>query len=274
MKYFAAILLLLATLSCFCQNRDTTAKSLAKTVNQTATSLKPEVLNNGFIDVINNGQINASARLIRLHIGEPGKFAIPLSFYSGVSANNFSNGNAQAQPIPSQSLQKTNDQLVTGFINPLSGLINISMDNVLYFKKTKKLTKAGWLYHTGMRLLTGYKTGAITNPQTGKPVNFLNSFASSGFYFQTGAWEKNNSKNMGIFWFSPRYIWCRSNPNQLKEFMPNINTNGVYHGYCIGSGIEINGLVNIKVLFYKYSKRPEIDYSLPIYQFSFNYSLK
>lgn len=275
MKLFTAILLLLASLSSFCQNRDSTAKSPAnKPSNAKASEGKPEVLNNGFIDVINNGQVNASARLIRLFIGEPGKFAIPLSFYSGVSANNFSNGTTQGQNNPVPVLQKTNDQLVTGFINPLSGFINVSVDNVLYFKKTKRLTKAGWLYHTGIRILTGYKTGAVTNPQTGKPVNFLNSFASSGFYFQTGAWEKNNAKNMGVFWTSLRYIWCRSNPNHLKEFLPNINTNGIYHGYCVGGGIEINNLVNIKILFYKYSKRPEIDYSLPIYQFSFNYSMK
>jgi hypothetical protein len=69
-------------------------------------------------------------------------------------------------------------------------------------------------------------------------------------------------------------IGCASNPNQLKEFLPGINTNGVYHGYSIGSGIEINSLVNIKILFYRYSKRPEIEYTLPIYQFSFNYSMK
>lgn len=267
MKFLTAIFLLLATISSFCQSRDSISKSATKTIGPLPTTNKTEILNNGFIDVINNGQVNASARLIRLFIGEPGKFAIPLSFYSGVSANNFQNNQ---NPVG----QKSNDQLVTGFISPLNGLINVSIDNVLYFKKTNKLTKAGWLYHTGLRILTGYKTGAITNPQTGKPINFLNKFACTGLYFQTGAWEKNNQKNMGVFWFSLRYIWCGSSPRQLKEFMPNIQTNGVYHGYCIGSGIEINNLVNIKILYYKYSKKPEIDYSLPIYQFTFNYSMK
>lgn len=251
---------------CVAQINDSLTATISSKSNFSNSS-KLEVLNNGFIDVINNGQVNASARLIRLFIGEPGKFAIPLSFYSGVSANNFQNNQ---NPL----VQKTNDQLVSGFINPLSGLINISVDNVLYFKKTTKPTKTGWLYHTGIRILTGYKTGAITNPQTGRSVNFLNSFASTGFYFQTGAWEKTNSKNMGIFWASLRYIGCVSNARQIKEFLPNINTNGLYHGYCIGSGIEINNLVNIKILFYKYSKRPEIEYTLPIYQFSFNYSMK
>ena len=30
---------------------------------------KPEILTSGFIDVVNNGQVNASARFIRLFIG-------------------------------------------------------------------------------------------------------------------------------------------------------------------------------------------------------------
>ncbi len=229
---------------------------------------KPEILTSGFIDIINNGQVNASARFIRLYIGEPGKFAIPLSIYSGVSSNNFQNGQ-------SAMLNRNNDQLVTNFINPLSGLANLSIDGVIFFKrKSQKYTRAGILYHFGERILTGQKIGPSTDPSTGKPINFLNSFGVVGFYFQTGAWERNNSKNVGIFWLALRYIGCYTNPSQLKEFLPAIETNGKYYGYSIGWGVEINSLVNIKVLYYKYAKKPEIDYSLPIYQFSFNYSMK
>ena len=228
---------------------------------------KPEILTSGFFDIVNNGQVNASARFIRLLIGEPGKFAIPLSIYSGVSSNNFANQQ-------SQTINRSNDQLVTNFINPLSGLANLSVDGVLFFNKKEKLTRSGIIYHFGERILTGQKTGAISNPSTGKPVNFLNSFAVSGLYFQTGAWERSNSKNVGIFWLAVRYIGCYTNPSQLKEFLPAIETNGFYHGYSLGWGVEINRLVNIKVLYYKYKKKPEIDYSLPIYQFSFNYSMK
>lgn len=229
---------------------------------------KPEILSSGFIDIVNNGQVNASARFIRLFIGEPGKVAIPLSVYSGVSANSF-----QSQQSPTG--QRSNDHLVNQFINPLSGLANISVDGVLFSKKKKdKLTKAGFMYHGGFRVLTGYRTGPVTNPTTGKPLNFFNSFASSGFYFQTGAWERNNSKNMGVFWLAARYIACKSSDKQLKEIMQDIQTNGYYHGWSFGWGVEINNLVNIKVVYYKYVKKPEIEYSLPIYQFSFQYSAK
>jgi hypothetical protein len=243
-------------------------KDSAKTIYLKTSAPKPEILTSGFIDIVNNGQVNASARFIRLFIGEPGKFAVPLSLYSGVSSNNFQNQQGVGG-------QRSNEHLVNSFINPLSGLANISVDGIIFMGKQKeKLTKTGLLYHGGFRILTGYKTGLVTDASTGKPVNFLNNFGSAGLYFQTGAWERNNSKNVGVFWLAGRYIICKTGAKQLKEILPAIQTNGLYHGWSLGWGVEINNLVNIKAVFYKYAKRPEIDYSLPIYQFSFNYSLK
>ncbi len=231
-------------------------------------NMKPEIFTNGFIDVMNNGQVNASARFIRLFVGEPGRFAIPLSLYSGVSANNFQNQNN------SFVVNKSNDHLVNQYINPLSGLVNLSIDGILFFAKTERVTKTGFLYHVGERVLTGFKIGDINDPQTGRPVNFLNGFAVSGLYFQTGAWERSNAKNVGIFWLTTRYHAMYSNPKQIKAFLPSVNTTGLYFGYSIGFGVEINNLVNLKAIYYKYTQQPEIDYGLPIYQFSFNYSFK
>lgn len=245
------------------QKKDTSKFYLVK-----AAMVKPEILTSGFIDILNNGQVNASARFIRLFIGEPGKFVIPLSFYSGVSSNNFQN--------PQTTMgQRSNEQLVTNFINPLSGLANISIDGIIFFKRRmENITRAGLLYHGGLRILSGNKAGPFTDPSTGKPLNFLNSFLTAGFYLQTGAWERNNAKNMGIFWLTGRYIICKTDRKQLMAIMPGILTNGFYHGWSLAWGVEINNLVNIKVIYYKYVKRPEIDYTLPIYQFSFNYSLR
>lgn len=249
----------------FSQVKDSTLKG-GSANNSISKIYKPEIFTSGFIDVVNNGQVNAAARFVRLYVGEPGKFFIPLSLYSGVSSNNFQNPT---------NIQRSNDALVTNFINPLSGLANISIDGVSFFNnKTTKTTKSGFLYHLGERILTGIRIGPITDPETGKPINFLNSFGSLGLYFQTGAWDRNNSKNVGVCWFAFRYIGCYTNPNQLKEFMPTIETNGIYHGWSLAWGVEINNFVNIKVVYYKYVKKPEIDYFLPIYQFSFNYTMK
>jgi len=114
----------------------------------------------------------------------------------------------------------------------------------------------------------------FADPQSGKPVNFLNSFATLGLYFQTGAWEKSNTKNLGICWLALRYILSSNPKKPLQDMMPGIQTNGTYHGWSAAWGIEISNLVNIKMIYYRYVKKPEIDYSLPIYQFSFNYSLR
>jgi hypothetical protein len=231
--------------------------------------LKPEILSSGFIDIVNNGQVNASARFIRLSIGEPGKFVIPLSIYSGVSSNNFQN-------LQTAGGQRSNDQLMNSFINPLCGITNISVDGLIFFnrRESSRLTRTGFLYHEGIRVLTGFKTGPATDPSTGRPVNFLNSFVTLGLYFQTGAWEKNNATNAGVFWLAGRYISCKTGEKQLQQIFQGIQTNGFYHGWSVAWGIEINNLVNMKVVYYKYVKAPEIDYSLPIYQFSFNYSLR
>jgi hypothetical protein len=203
-----------------------------------------------------------------LFIGEPGKFSIPISFYGGVSSNNFQNQNNAGQ------FTNSNDHLVNQYINPMSGLINISIEGIKFKTRDTVITKLGFIYQLGERLLNGVRIGEISNPLTGKQTNFLNTFATTGLYFQTGAWEKTNSKNIGVFWLVCRYHICRTNAKQIKEFLPTIQTNGVYHGYSVGFGIEINNVVNIKAIYYKYNKAPEIDYGLPIYQFTFNYSFK
>lgn len=229
---------------------------------------KPDVLNSGFIDIINNGQVNASARFVRLYVGEPGRFYFPLAVYSGVSSNNFQ------QPIGAGGL-KSNEQLVMNYINPLSGLVNLSTDDILYGKHKKlNTTRFGLIYHFGLRVLTGFRQGPITDPLTGKPINFLSNFLLSGLYCQTGAWEKSNTKNLGICWLALRYIINVNPKKPLQDMMPGIQTNGIYHGWSAAWGIEISNLVNIKMIYYRYVKKPEIDYSLPIYQFSFNYSLR
>src|SRR5687768_12336646 len=116
-------------------NKQAQSSTSQKPVNP--KDYKPEIFTSGFIDIVNSGQVNASARFIRLYIGEPNKFAIPLSIYSGVSSNNFQNSTSQ----------KSNDVLVVNFINPLSGLANISIDGVAFFKKkSQKVTKSGLLY--------------------------------------------------------------------------------------------------------------------------------
>jgi hypothetical protein len=236
-----------------------------KIFTETSTT-KPEVFTSGFIDIFNNGQVNAAARLLRLQIGEPGRWAIPISFYSGVSANNFQN--LQFNGI------NRNYHLVNGLLNPMSGALNISLDNLIYLGKNKKVTTVGLLYQLGTRLLTAFKKGVPPEPGAGEQLSFFNSFVIGGIYFQTGAWDRNNTENLGLLWFSVRYMVCQTTPKQLIHFFERVEPNGIYFGLVGGGGIEINKLVNIKLLYYHYRIKPDITDNAYTYQFSFNYSLR
>jgi hypothetical protein len=250
------------------QERSESNKKDTMKQHSSIAGTKPEILSSGFIDIVSNGQLNASARFTRLFIGEPGKFAIPLSVYSGVSSNSFQN-----PQMPGGI--RSNDQLVPNFINPMSGLVNVSVEGlVLFSKRWARISKWGWSYHFGSRVLTGYETTQVPTSSAGRPVNFINSYGTSGIYLQTGAWERNNARELGVFWFNGRYILCKSGKRQLRMIIPGLAGNGLYHGWSLAWGVEINNLVNIKVIYYKYVKAPEIDYSIPVYQFSFNYSMR
>ncbi len=266
MDKLAFFLILFLPAFCLAQSKDSLTPS-GNFRSNTKWSYKPEILTSGFIDVTSTGQVNASARLLRLFIGEPGGKGIPVSIYSGVSSNSFQN--QQFGGV------RTNEQLGNNLINPLGGLINFSMEGLfLINKKNYRVTASGLIYQFGARLLSGYRAGAITDPGTGRPVNFLNSLGAGGIYFQTGAWEKNNSRNMGIFWLTGRYIISNSGKEPLRTIFPKLLHEGLFQAWSAGWGIDINNFVNIKMLFYKYMNKPSEELADSIYQFSFTYALK
>lgn len=270
MKIFLHVLCWLWPLLAAPQGRSvsTVARDTLKAMARPVIAYKPEILTSGFIDIISNGQVNAAARFLRIYVGEPGKFSFPLSLYSGVSGNNFQNNQALVVP-------RGNEQLLNNFINPLSGLVNISADGILFFNRNAlRLTRSGFLYHGGLRILSGNKLVQAGSLLPGKPVNFISGFGAGGLYFQTGAWERTNTRNMGVFWLAARYIGSKTGERHLREILVPTLHEGFYHGWSLAGGVEINNLVNIKVICYRYVKAPAADYKLPIYQFSFNYSLR
>ena len=243
------------------------AASPGDTLLRKVAPAKTDFFNAGFIDLVSSGQVSAAARLIRLMVGEPGKWAIPLTVYGGVSNAAF----PQQNTLP---YNRSNEHLVAQFITPLSGLLNFSVEGLQRFPLTKGYTQWGFLYQLGERILTGTRVTSFANPFGGRPHNFLNSYAVGGLYFQTGAWERDRNGQLGICWLSARMHVCYTDPKQLAVFLEGEKTNGVYMGYSLGFGIEISYLVHIKAIYYRYTKAPESAYGLPLYQFSFNYALQ
>jgi hypothetical protein len=231
----------------------------ASTTSPQPQTKKPELFNSGFIDFQNSGQMNASARVFKLFIGEPKKFMVPLSVYSGVSGNN---------PNTSIGSARGSEQMILGLINPMSGVFNISTENTFRFnKKRESLTGLSAVYQLGEKMITGQQ--AITL----KSFSFFSTYANTGLLFQTGAWEKDKEKNMGVFWLLLRYHAIKIS-NSFEEISGYPPRKGFFKGYSIGVGIEINNVLNIKSYYYRYINPGASIFDIPIFQLTFNYSMK
>lgn len=247
---------------------DTAIKKITQTIiNKSSSSIgpptqqlkKPELFNSGFIDFQNSGQMNASARVFKIYIGEPKKFMLPISVYSGVSGNNYNTGNTNTS--------KGSEQMILGLINPMSGIFNISTDNTFRFnKQSKSLTGISFVYQLGEKMITGQQAF------TYKTFSFFSTYANSGLLFQTGAWEKDKEKNMGVFWLLLRYhvVNISNTFEKLSGYPPD---NKFFKGFSIGMGIEINNVLNIKSYYYRYLNPGADIFDIPIYQLTFNYSM-
>ncbi len=255
MKPTLTILLCMLAMLCFCQSKlaDTTAKFVGKPV---AMPPRPEILTGGFIDIVQTGQMNASARLFKLYIGEPGSFQVPVSLYTGVSANSLGNS-------------KSNEDFVHHLINPSAGIFNLSFDgNKKLFGKKGRVTSLQLQYAGSIRLLPAYNAVLLKN------ITLFNTNESLGLMFITGAWERNNANNLGVFWMNLRGICSISPAAQLAEIfkLPVRNT---MFGYSLGMGIEINKAVNVKLLYYRYTTQLKpAPFLQPYFQASFNYAMK
>jgi hypothetical protein len=227
----------------------------------------PELLSAGNFDVLHTGQVSASARIFRIHIGEPGRLAIPLSVFSGVSSD----------PAPAAAsgpvMPGSYDPLVMNLINPLSGLLNVASEGICFPPKARdRLTRFGWVYHVGIRLLSGIQARASVGPSAIRPLPLLNRVAAVGMYVQTGAWDRANIRNMGRFWLSGRYILCKSRSEQVRLIIPDAPP-GWFSGWALAAGIDITRLVLFRVVLYRYTQGPDPDFKDSICQFSFTYSL-
>ena len=217
---------------------------------------KPEILSGGFIDFAQNGQMNASARLFRLYIGEPGKFQIPVSVYTGVSANNFS---VNRQP----------EDVILHLINPGTGIFNVSFDGINPFiGKKSKITRLQLQYQGGFRFLSVY------NKQLYENISFFNVIGAAGFTFVTGAWERAKVNNIGLFWLNFRGLFSGNPPEIFGDFFPVTVTHNLL-AYSAGMGVEITQTLNVKVFYFHFLNNRDVPaFTKPFLQITFNYSLR
>lgn len=220
---------------------------------------KPQFLKNGFFDILSDGNVQASARLLRLNIGEPNKFYLPLFIYTGASGNTFGEN-------------KLNKTTVSNLLNPIGGTLNISFNGLqnLVSKSETSLTKLRFAYQFGGRLING--TDSLTNEN----LNFFNGQGNIGLFFQTGVWEPENTDNMGVFYVQLKATGSISSKENLQKlFGANNIENNFFYGYSLDAGIELNQVINVKLSVYQYLNNTNISLlKNPIVKFSLDYTLK
>ncbi len=226
-------------------------------INNPATQLsKAEILSGGSIDIVQNGQMNASARIFRLFIGEPGKFQVPVSLYTGVSSNSYSG-------------IRQNEDYVLSLINPSAGTFNFFFegDHRIIGKK-QNLTSMHFQYQAGFRMMSAYLWTQQRNMQ------YLNTILFTGFSLTTAAWERNKLNNVGIFWLNIRLIYSRSPVTAIRDLFVVDLKPGIL-GYSSGMGIEISKTLKVKLNYFRFvTNRMVASFNESYILMSFNYSIR
>src|SRR5947207_5109698 len=174
--------------------------SVEDSLRQAAEQNKPQFLKNGFVDFVSDGSIQASARLLRINIGEMNKFYLPLFIYTGASGKTFGH-------------DKLNQTTVSNLLNPIGGTLNVSFNGLQNLIRSRKgqITKLKFGYQFGGRLVNGNDSIIKDN------INFFNGFFNFGFFFQTGAWVSEDPSNMGVFYLQANFTSSFSSKSDIQK---------------------------------------------------------
>ena len=228
----------------------------------------PEWLSAGMMELGQGGQMQASARVVRLNIGEPGKWQIPLSIYSGVTQAGANSMNATGTGF------RSNESITWQLYSPWSGVFNIGFEGQRMWSSWGVQSGLRFVFQFGERVLTGYRVGSLNDPLTGKQQPLWNHYAVAGCVLHTGAWERSNPRNLGRGWVMARTHLSYSAPEQLRFLFPIEGMRGLYGGASMGLGIEVSRLVQVRCSVYWPIRGPEWSNQRNLTQFSFQYNWK
>lgn len=228
----------------------------------------PDWLSAGMMEWGQGGSMQASARVVRLMIGEPGRWQLPLSVYSGVS-----------QPGSNASLglgagSRSNESITGQLYSPWSGMMNVGFEGQKLWVGWGAHTAVRFLFQLGERVLSGYRVGALNDPLAGRQQFLWNHYAVVGCVLHTGAWERSNPKNLGRGWLLLRGHVSYSPPDQLRWLFALPDFRGVYGGVSLGLGLEVSRVVHLRAGVCWPVQGPEWSSLRSLTQLSFQYNWK
>lgn len=219
---------------------------------------KIEILGRGFLDLFSNGRMQGTAQIIKLKIGEPNAFHVPVYLLIGASGEGL-------------GTQGLNENTVTNLLNPIGGLINLTINNSnsIYTSKSG-ITSIKFAYQISGKLINAQD---FISSQT----RYLGAgYGNMGLFFQTGAWEAEKDNNLGVFWMQIKATSSLGiNEDSYRMAFGEHFRNNLLFGYSADFGIEIDSRVNMKVGIYRFINNQEIDlFNNTLYKFSIDYNLR
>jgi hypothetical protein len=194
---------------------------------------KLELFGRGLLDFGSEGQLQTTAQVIKINIGEPNKFNLPIYLLVGSINGDIGTSNL-------------NKSTVMSLINPVGGTLNLSTNYLInLYKSNSEITQIRLSGLLSGKLITG------RNYSTSEPISNTSAYFDSGLYFQTGAWEENEGyKDGGIFWAQAKYSVSYLTDENLQSYFGN-NISSFPHGPRFEIGCFIQNRVNVKLSYYK-----------------------
>ena len=207
------------------------------------------IFTGGTLDILQGGQMNASARLFRLYLGRPGQKGVPLSISTGVMA-----GALAGYPLQ--------DEGVSSLVNPAAGLLNMRVDGDHRIRKREDLRVHA---QGAVRVLNLFDPALFVN------YRFVNALVGAGLVYSTGAWEEGREKDAGICWCSVR-VFASANPATLFSDYLRTNFFPLLTGCMAGMGVDLSERLQVRASYFRFCNAQEAAvFRQPVIQLSFNY---
>ncbi len=220
------------------------------------------------MEVGQGGQLQAAARIVRLFIGEPGKWQLPLSLYSGVAQPGTSSTGTNV------SSTRSNETITWQLYSAWSGMINLGFEGQRRWRSWGPQSGLRFVFQVGERILSGYRVSVPSDPLNGKQQLLWNHYLVAGWVFHTGAWERSDPRNLGRGWVMFRGHLNYSSPDVLRWLFPLPRLRGIYGGGSLALGIEVSRVVNLRAMVCWPWLRPEWSMPRSLTQLSFQYNWK
>ena len=207
------------------------------------------------LDFFFDGPAQASVQVVKLCLGEPDGFNLPLYLFVGPSGDAFGG----VEP---------NETVAAGLVNPLGGTINASINQAhTLWGKPGKHTSIRLAYQGTFKLLSGKN---LDDPE--KSVLLPAGYGDIGLRLQTAAWEAGTT-NYGVAWVQAKLAAHVASEVSIQEAL-GAEVKNKFAGYSVDFGIEIDGKLNLKGGMYSADQPLVPLLSKPYWKFSFDYKAK